>query len=288
MMPVCAAKCEPQSIDVTPWVPRITDRCGLYFGPTRVRRLQEALARRMTATKLASGDYEQRLASCPNDPEWQILIDELVINETWFFRHKPSFKLLETTILPERFQIAANLGEGPVRILSAGCANGAEAYSLAICALETDLRGGTPFEILGLDISRSAIGLARNGEFSQRCLRDLSPGLLQRYFQPSARDTHYQAEPNLMRHTQFQVANLMAAKDPLPGNFDVIFCQNLMIYANHTHRNHLLSQFANHLKPSGYLLLGPAEILRLREPGLVKKSWEQTLVFQRAAQDTRR
>jgi len=282
MMPVCAANGVPLSFDVAPWVPKITAHCGLHFGPTRIRRLQEALAQRMRVIGLNPQDYWQHLETESSGREWQALVDELVINETRFFRHKPSFELLQNTILPQRFQIAKNTGAGPVRMLSAGCANGAEAYSLAICALETPGRHQHPFEIEGIDISNTAIESARKGRFSARALKGLEQRHLQDYFLPKTQDNHYQVAPDVQRTTAFNLANLWSEQNPLRTDYDVIYCQNLLIYTDNQHRQNLLSLFARHLKPGGYVVLGPAEILRWHEPLLSKMDWEQTLVFQRA------
>jgi len=269
----------PASAD---WADLVAQRCGLVFGPTRRRRLSQALAERMNQTGLSANAYWDLVQKNPNGAEWHQLLKDLVIGETCFFRHRPSFHFLEKHILPDLVKLKAKAPTAALHLLSAGCSNGPEAFSLAISASRCFEDNALPLQITGLDILPEAVAAAQRGQFTQRQLRGLSPVEMDTYFHFNTSDNHYQARADLQNLIEFKVGNILDETLDLGGPYDLIFCQNLFIYFSKTHRQQVLSKFTNCLNHGGYIILGPAEIYFSEDPRLQKVEVHQALVFQRS------
>jgi len=178
------------------------------------------------------------------------LISQVMVAETFFFRHPDHFQLLQKEVLP---QLLAR--ESAPRLWSAGCASGEEAYSLAACVL--DVAGGQPGKamVLGTDLSRSRLELARKGEYRNWSVREAGPMLAPVVEGGQGR---WRVREDVRALTRFKAHNLLNLP-PQPGLFDVIFCRNVLVYLDEeparTVRNHLTLA----LRPGGYLFLGPLE-----------------------------
>ncbi|HZN94682.1 MAG TPA: protein-glutamate O-methyltransferase CheR, partial [Myxococcales bacterium] len=213
---------------------------------------EEALARFLsqerrhgqTPTELLSGLRQGDRAAAER------LISQVMVAETFFFRHPDHFQLLQREVLP---QLLAR--EPQPRLWSAGCASGEEAYSLAACVL--DVAGGQPGKamVLGTDLSRSRLELARKGEYRNWSVRDAGPMLAPVVEGGQGR---WRVREDVRALTRFKAHNLLNLP-PQPGLFDVIFCRNVLVYLDEeparTVRNHLTLA----LRPGGYLFLGPLE-----------------------------
>lgn len=266
------------TFDEAPWVALVAKRYGLQFGPTRVRRLRAALVKRLDATGLSEPAYRSELESNRNAEEWQELVNELVIGETRFFRHLPSFQLLQQTLLPSRLK-QTNPTSG-IRILSAGCANGTETYSLAMCSKPLTDSARRQLTVTGVDVCSEAISKAKRGNYLQRELRGLAPTMRALHLTSQDDGSSFDVSAELKETTHFQLINLHENKS-LGADFDIIFCQNLFIYLAQPDRQRLIGLFADHLLPAGYLILGPAEVYKSQDSRLRKLEHEQTLVFQK-------
>jgi chemotaxis methyl-accepting protein methylase len=212
-------------------------------------RLQ-ALGRRVPACLRAlqvrsPGDAIRRLEQDPHALD--IALNTLLIGVTAFFRDTPAFDYLRSTALPEL------LRSSPApRILSIGCSDGAEVYSLAI--LLRDL-GIDTFHLRGIDCRRKAILRARSGLYPLAALADLSPLQRAAYF-----DFHPQAaqvKGELRDRVQFQVAD--AFVDPLHSDYDLVACRNFSIYLEHPAAARLWRRIHAALRPGGLLFTGKAE-----------------------------
>src|SRR5579859_4273942 len=205
----------------------LAQESGVYLDSARQRVLENGLARRLTITGVSLGDYLGRVHGGSGRDELRRL-SELVLNhETFFFRNRPHMRALQDVLLEEvhrRKPIGA-----PIRIWSAGCATGEEAYSLAIAACETAGRlEGRSVEIWATDLSATALVQAQTGHYRGRAIANLTPDLLARYFQPHG--AGYLVGPTLRSMVRFAQLNLL---DPLPiqaQGMDIVFCQNVMIY----------------------------------------------------------
>ncbi|PHQ58687.1 MAG: hypothetical protein COA29_00390 [Porticoccus sp.] len=190
----------------------------------------------------------------------QALVDRLLIKETRFFRHPPSFNYVARVLSGDSDVSESDSQPEPpsgFSLWSVGCASGEEAYSLAMLSEQLCQAGklSSPFRLLATDLSRSALDIARRGEYLRSRLRHLN-AMQQGWFE-SAGDKFLRVGATLKKRVVFAQHNLL---DPLPGKtFDVIFCQNLLVYVAPTRRKMLLEKLAGALKPAGRLILAPGE-----------------------------
>jgi chemotaxis protein methyltransferase CheR len=231
---------------------------GVYLDTAQQRLLEQGLARRLKATGDDLPAYEQRLHMPKGRDELHRLAELVVNHETVFFRNAPHMQALRQVLLPELHR-RKPLG-APLRIWSAGCATGEEAFSLAIVALETLGQPPTrPIEIWATDLSEPALQKARASVYRGRALQTVSPELLRRYFQP--RGDGFQLRDELRSLVRFENLNLL---DPFPlaaHGVDIIFCQNVTIYFQLNTCRQLIARFFECLPEHGLLFLGFSETL---------------------------
>lgn len=253
------------------WRTAIAVRCGLDFGAGRERTLSRGLWGRAREVGAASyAEYRTFLAG--NGEEWQRLIERLVNPETRFWRHAPSFECLTELALPEiRRERAARFDARPLRLWSAGCSTGDEAYSLAMAALAgTGGIGGVSsrlaaVRVLGTDLSESALARARRGTYAERSISPLPSALKRRFVRSSGDDPRRPCEvgPEVRAAVTFARANLTEEGAPAEPQ-DVIFCQNVLLYFDSDLRLRVVRRLARHLAPGGFLFLAPGEVVGLR------------------------
>lgn len=214
-----------------------------------------AARRRMRLLGLGDGEterYARRIET--SDDEFQELVEEVVIPESWFFRDELPFQLLG-----ERAAglLSAGSGRPWVRVLSMPCASGEEPYSVAMTLLDAGL-APDQIQVDGVDLSRSALERARRAVYSANAFRTGDLGFRDRYFE--RRPAGYELVPAVSRLVRFHHLNLLA--DDLLADappYDVIFCRNLLIYLDAPARGRVLGRVDRLLAPSGLLMLGHAE-----------------------------
>ncbi|MFN7018154.1 MAG: CheR family methyltransferase [Fimbriimonadales bacterium] len=179
-------------------------------------------------------------------------IDRLAINVSELFRNPEQFELLAREILPALLRRSFSL-----RVWSAGCSYGAEAYSLAI--LLHELAPNRGHQILGTDIDQEVLTRAQRGVFQESDLRSAPSPYRERYFRQFTENgrTLYEADPALQRYLRFERHNLLS--DPYPQGFDLIACRNVIIYFSDDAKERVFREFYRALKPGGYLFLGNTE-----------------------------
>ena len=200
--------------------------------------------------------YEQLAAASDADPEWLALLEHLVNHETSFFRHPPSFDVLQRHLLPD---LRAARGRNRLNLLSAGCSTGQEAYSMAMVAMAHDPTGD--FAVWGCDISRPAIDQARRARFGRRAIAGI-PDVYRQRFLVTGSDADapdYEVCEKLQRRVRFSAVNLFSPDIGITLTYDVIFCHNLLIYMSAAAVSQIVANLAGRLAPGGYLLLGPGE-----------------------------
>src|SRR5690606_9048845 len=183
------------------------------------------------------------------------VIEAMTTNETQFFRDGYPFEILKHVLFPE---YQRNHG-GRLRLWSAGCSSGQEAYSVLMTAQEyNDAGGRIEVEVLGTDISRNMIEQARTGRYHASSIRrGLSAERLKRFFTQIDAET-WEVRPEIRRRASFRQHNLQDSF-LLLGKFDVIFCRNVLIYFSQGTRRDILTRMAEILNPGGYLMLGGSE-----------------------------
>ena len=176
----------------------------------------------------------------------------LTVGETYFFRDPEHFQFFRERALPE---LRARRGVLPVRVWSAGCATGEEAYSLAIAAANAAGPGAPSVDILGTDVNPDAIAAARQGRYREWSFRRVDASVRERWF--VAEGGAFRPVAALGERVRFEVLNLADAA-AWPGEVDVIFCRNVLIYFDRETVAAVFARFARSLAPGGVLVLGPS------------------------------
>jgi chemotaxis protein methyltransferase CheR len=238
----------------------VHEHCGLSFAPDMRYLLERRLAPRLEALGLASfGEYHRLLRYDPGRAaELEAAIDLLTTNETYFYREPVQLGAFTREILPA---CARARGEARrLRILSAGCSTGEEAYTLAILVRDSRLFEGWDVEVVGVDISRRCIAAARAAAYGEHAFRNPEAAPMRRWFRLSG--GKWVLDESVRRMVRFTRENLLAP-DTLASlsGVDVLFCRNVMIYFDLPDRRRMLRRFHEVLGEGGWLLLGHAESL---------------------------
>ncbi|MDJ0388038.1 CheR family methyltransferase [Roseomonas sp. E05] len=240
-------------------------RTGHFYYQDKDSLLWERVRRRLRETGLpGTAAYIERLKDpVAGEAEWAALVAAITIGETFFFRYAEQFAALQGTILPEL--IARNGATRQLRIWSAGCASGAEPYSIAIL-LRRLLGEALPqwrIGLIGTDLNEAVLQVARGGLYSRWALRSLPAEEVERDFTPAADGRHWALRPHHRAMVRFERHNLLSLLDgtsPLQFNeFDLILCRNVLIYFHPEVVERLVRALAERLKEGGWLLLGHAE-----------------------------
>lgn len=246
--------------DVDRFSKAITRRLGLQFEDARLGLLREVLQRRLDALGLASGAYLRMLdtKACPD--ELGALASELTIPETYFFRNNQQFTALAEAVLPDRMQVQAMTRT--LRILCAACASGEEAYSIAIVAREAIADPSWTMSVRAVDLNPAVLQKAARARYSTWALRETSDEARRRWFREDGREVIL--DKSIVRSVDFEPGNLATDDGDVwrRGDYDVIFCRNVLMYFSPEQARAAVARLANALSPGGYLFLGHAETLR--------------------------
>jgi chemotaxis protein methyltransferase CheR len=225
---------------------------------TTTERLTDVLSEVLRSQRIASaGILLERLRS--SDAECETLADRLLDGETGFFRYPAAFESLAKVVLPELE--TRKSGENPrsLRILSAGCSTGEEPYSIgmSVCEVVNCNGGGWNVHIVASDIRRQALESAERGLYPQAAFEKVPDHLAQAYFAKVG--DHLLAKPRLRNLVRFSHMNL--AKPAFLGQFDCIFCMDVLPHFSTVQRMALVQRLHLYLQPGGYLFLGQNEKL---------------------------
>jgi two-component system, chemotaxis family, CheB/CheR fusion protein len=221
--------------------------------------LVEQLGSYMEFRRLTSfSDLMGRLQG--SESECEALLERLLDGETAFYRHPQAFAAFERQALPELYIRKSSQTSRSLRIWSAGCATGEEAYSVALSICDAAYCHGSnnwTIHVLASDIRQQALTFAERGLFSPAALEPLSRAQIQRYFARVGQ--HYLVKPRLRNLVTFTQMNL--ARPAHLGRFDCIFCMDLLNHFSMSQRIALTQRLHLYLEPGGYLFLGDAEKL---------------------------
>ena len=185
----------------------------------------------------------------------QAFIDAITTNESYFFRALDQMRVTITRLIPD---LMRRRPSQPARILSLPCARGEEPYSLAILCEEHRIPPRA-VEIVAGDISATCLAAAQRGDYGPLALRRTDPTTAQRWFRPQGPRT-YRLEPALLGRVSFHQVNLLEdAATVLARRFDVIFCENLLIYFDPETTTRALAVLGRLLEPDGWLFVDHAE-----------------------------
>ncbi len=220
----------------------------LYLVASRLSPVAQKLGLRSVIELMAA------LRQNPREAMVNAVVEAMVTHESLFFRDDRPFTHLEQTVIPAL--IAARAGRRPIRIWSAACSSGQEAYSIAMLIAERF--PSWTWEIVGTDISAPIVTKASAGIFSAfEVKRGLSPERVARHFR-RIDDQSYIVSDSIRRMVRFDTHNLLESALRL-GAFDVIFCRNVLIYFDNPTKGRVLDLLARQLSPDGALFLGSAD-----------------------------
>ncbi|MFZ5468967.1 MAG: CheR family methyltransferase [Myxococcota bacterium] len=211
--------------------------------------------------------------------ELELAIEALTTHETYFFREPLQLSAFYEELLP--LLAKANASARRLRIWSAGCSSGEEAYTLAMLLLESRRFEGWDVEVYGTDISKRVLATARRAEYGASALRATPASLIERYFLPAGAHRK-QVKENARALVSFGHLNLLDAEmSQLVPRMDVVFCRNVMIYFDAPARKRVLRMFHEKLVEGGYLLLGHSENLISSTADFELVHLESDLVYRR-------
>jgi len=259
---------------------------GFDFSGYRRSMLERRINKRLLATETGNiNEYFQFLIN--NQREGDELIDALTINVSQFFRNPLVFEFISNKLIPWLIMEKLKKKEKYLRIWSAGCATGEEPYSLAIIFkeflekenLELDLR------IFATDIDKKSLKSAKEGVYNFESMKEVKYGLLSKYF--IQENSSFKIIPKIKNMVNFSFYDLLeqnsyAPSESIFGNFDLIFCRNVLIYFNLEYQDKIFEKLHYSLTPSGYLILGEAEMISKRYERYFTRLSEFVKVFQKS------
>ncbi len=250
----------------------IETEVGIKLPAAKRLMLEGRLHKRVRALNFSGiSEYVETLFE-PGQLEVELthLIDVVTTNKTDFFREPSHFEFMRDVAVAELLKAR---GRKDLKIWSAACSMGMEAYTAAMVLDDTARTGGRSFQfrILGTDISTTVLAFAKAAIYTRDVLAPVPQEFAKRYFLRS-RDRssgEMRIVPELRRLTNFMRMNLMDSSYPVDRDVDIIFCRNVLIYFERETQRKVIEQLCSHLRPGGYLMVGHSEsMIHSVVPGL--------------------
>lgn len=265
--------------------------CNLYdldISMYDVSFLKQATDKRRAATQNDTlPAYVKYLSG--DSAEARNLFDSLNITYTEFFRNSLSFANLEHWILPDLINGKSENQE--LRIWSAGCSSGQEAYSIAMQVenILTKNPNSFRYRVIATDISESALSVARKGEYNQDAIQNIRTKDLNNFFEKSG--TMYKVSERLKNQVSFSSYDLLdtltsSPQESIFGNFDIVICSNLLFYYQPEIQQNILKKLINSMAENGYLITGEAEKHVAKLLGSLRMIAPPSAIFQKECRGT--
>jgi chemotaxis protein methyltransferase CheR len=236
----------------------ITERCGITYNEKQKYLFQQKILKRLEKNGLKTfKEYYYLLKYNLTKQELEELFNVLTVNETYFFREKEHIYTLRDFIIPKMLEERPNR---TIKILSAGCSTGEEAYSTSIILGEAFSNQKRNIDLVGIDISKKAVDIAQSGVYRKISLtfRAVDKTFLIKYFDID--NDNLKLKNTIKNSVRFKNQNLFEFNSPiLQDKYDIIFCRNVMIYFDKNHKQDLVNHFGKILNDDGYLILGCTE-----------------------------
>ncbi|SHG59067.1 CheR family methyltransferase [Massilia sp. CF038] len=232
----------------------IYQKAGISLAESKQEMVYSRLARRLRATGIDSfGRYLDDLEAGRLGEEWESFTNALTTNLTSFFREAHHFPLLAEHL--------KKLRETPITIWCSASSTGEEPYSIAMTACEAFNTLTPPVQIVATDIDTNVLATGANGVYGIERIEKMAPERARRFFLRGRGDQEgmVRVRPELRQLVTFRQLNLLGDKWPLTGQFDVIFCRNVMIYFDKATQRKILSRFVPLMKPHALLFAGHSE-----------------------------
>jgi len=239
---------------------------GIWLGTHKSALLAGRLSRRLRLLGLPSmAEYYRLVTQADQQQERATMIDCITTNETHFFREPQHFALLSQRIFP-RWQKEAAAGDRPkrIRIWSAGCSTGEEPYSLAMMLSKYfPAEAQWDIQILGTDISNRVLEKCAAATYPVDKASEIPKDFLSAFMLKGVaeQDGLMLVSPQVRKLVRFARLNLHANSYPIPTDYDLIFCRNVLIYFDQLSKQKVISGLVNHLAGDGLLFVGHSENL---------------------------
>ncbi|ALS22394.1 chemotaxis protein CheR [Paenibacillus naphthalenovorans] len=233
---------------------------GIYYEHNKKYYVQKRIEKRAEKLGIDSiHDYYRILKFSKDSTEFDKLINDLTVNETYFFRDYPQLRNFAEEVLPMVVRRKNMNNDRTIKIWSAACSTGEEPYTLSIILQEMlDEPEKWNLRIVASDINTDVLHTAKNGLYEYRSVRDVPPEYLEKYF--TKKHESYLVKLGVKKLVHFMKINLMdsVAVSDITG-CDFIFCRNCLIYFDDESRKTVLSDFYRSLNPGGIIYLGHSE-----------------------------
>ena len=264
--------------DYEKWSSMLEERVGITIPKERESFLQTKIWSRMRELGVKSySDYWQIINNgITGNLEWSELLDRLTVHETSFFRHKPSYDLVASDFS----NILSNSKKFHYKVWSVSCATGEEPYSLAML-LQT-LKNNSEKEnvyygVTATDVSKPALSLGNNAYYNKEKLKEINQDY--RTHLTTVNDNIFTIDNVIKERVAFGVFNLLKIHEMPNIKFDVIFCQNVLIYFSKNKKIEILEGFKRFLKKGGMLILNPTDIGTWKTEGMSRIAFKRTLAY---------
>jgi chemotaxis protein methyltransferase CheR len=237
---------------------------GIYQTDSKFHFLAGRCRRRMQSVSAASfAEYFLHLAASTDiHDEIRLLLNEITIGETYFFRSAPQINALLKVVLPQAIARKPKAAGKKIRLWSAGCSTGEEPYTMAILSRHhlSPQHQGWNLEVTAIDLNDKSLLKCRSGVYDDYAVRKTDPDIRKRYF--VADGPAFKVSDELRPLVSFTRLNLedqsgmQAMRD-----FDMIFCCNVLIYFDDTSKQRAVSHFFRALLPGGHFFVGDCESL---------------------------
>jgi chemotaxis protein methyltransferase CheR len=256
-------------------------KTGIMFDAKKKYFAERRIVERMHRTGCPTfREYFATVRFESSGDEMQRLVNQMTVNETYFFREDYQMKALVEGILPDL--AARQNGTARIRLWSVPCSSGEEPYSLAIHILENWADADRyNIEIMASDIDSAILAEASAGIYGERALQRLPPDLIRKYF-TAQKDRRFQISADLRDSIDFSRGNVI---DPLFmrrfRDIDVIFCRNMLIYFDDTSRRETIEAMYDCLSPGGYICLGHSESMSRISSLFRPRKYADSIIYQK-------
>jgi len=239
----------------------VYDRAGIYFETNKIYFVKKRVVKRVEALNMRdSEEYVNHLKYKDKfGQELQLLLNLMTTNETYFFREETQLKAFIDFCLPAAKAQKEKQGNRHLKIWSAGCSSGEEAYTLAILIREKIPNlADWKLDIYATDIDTDILAKANAGVYSDRSVRFVSPYIRTKYF--SRDGENYLISAQIKNMVEFRHLNLVdGPRMRIMRNIDFLFCRNVLIYFDEESRKSVVANFYDCLTPGGFIYLGHSE-----------------------------
>lgn len=279
---------EMEASEFVLWQSMLERKTGVWLPDTRKAFLLTSLNRHMREKGIKCyKDYYQMLESDQvSNLDWARLVDSITVHETCFYRDLDSVNLVTSFCRNRTLKGFRRNPRGvqDIQLWSVGCSTGEETYTLAMemeklnVSLSPTQQDLMYYGVTGIDVSYPSLAVAREGIYSNKNSDFLPSTSFNSYFDKLA-DNHIQVKSSVRQRTCFMQANILELNQEPKQFFDVIYCQNVMIYFRQERKATIIKDFEKRLKPGGILILGHGEITKVESSNLTRVDNKHCLAF---------